>query len=97
MFGPAVFMIGAYYKHLTLKCEKELKMGKRIDRLKKTGIIAAAMAELQKERVKEATTELKDLYKQRDKARKILKNVEREIEDYLMELEIDDEDTESTS
>jgi flagellar biosynthesis chaperone FliJ len=72
-------------------------MGKRIDRIRKTGVIAAALAELQKERVKEATVKLKDLYKQRDKARKILRNMEREIEDYLMELEIDDEDAESTN
>ena len=72
-------------------------MGKRIERIRKTGVIAAALAELQKERVKEATVKLKDLYKQRDKARKILRNMEREIEDYLMELEIDDEDAESTN
>lgn len=63
-----------------------------VERIKKTGVIAAAMAELQKERVKDATSRLKDLYRQRDKAKKILRNVEREIEDYLEELEIDDDD-----
>lgn len=64
-----------------------------VERIAKTGVIAAAMAELQKERVKEATSKLKDLYRQKDKAKKILRNVEREIDDYLEELEIDDDDT----
>ena len=72
-------------------------MVKSIKRIKATSVVAAAMAELQKEKVKEATTKLKSLYGDRDKARKVLKNIEREIEDYLQELEIDDEDTESDS
>lgn len=67
-------------------------MVKTIKRMGKTGVIAAAMAELQQEKVKQATLQLKTLYKRRDDARKILKNIEREIEDYLQELEIDDED-----
>ena len=66
-----------------------------IKRMKATGVIAAAVAELQKEKVKEATTELKRLYKSRDLSRKALRNVEREIEDYLQELEIDDADLSS--
>lgn len=65
----------------------------KVSRINRTGIIAAAMAELQKERVKEATTKLKSLYDQERKAKKVLKNVQREIKDYLEELEIDDADT----
>lgn len=67
-----------------------------IKRLQRTGIIAAALAELQKERVKEATEKLKNLYSKQDKARKVLKNIEREIEDYVQELEIDDADSNGT-
>jgi hypothetical protein len=58
----------------------------------KNGIIAAAMAKLQKERVEEATLALKTLYDRERKAKKVLQNVRREIEDYLQELEIDDGD-----
>ena len=61
--------------------------------MKATGVIAAALAELQKEKVKDATVKLKTLYRERDQARKILRNTEREIEDYLSELEIDEGDT----
>ena len=67
-------------------------MVKKLRKLRKTGIIAAALAEIQEEAVKEATSKLKDLYAQQKKARKVLRNIEREIEDYLMELEIDEED-----
>lgn len=66
-------------------------MGKIKD-LTKTGIIAAALAELQKEKVKEATGKLKELYTKLDKAKKIVRNLEREIEDYMQELEVDEDD-----
>ena len=46
-----------------------------------------AQEELQKEKVVEATKELKVLYKRLDSAQKIVRNIEREIEDYLEELE----------
>lgn len=58
----------------------------------KTGVMAAALAELQQEAVKEATKALKDLYAREKKAKKILRGIEREIEDYLLELELDDDD-----
>ena len=64
-----------------------------VKKLANTGVIAAALAELQKDKVKEATGRLKTLYKQRDSARKVLRNVDREIDDYLQELEINDDDT----
>ena len=57
-----------------------------------TGVIAAALAELQKERVKDATGALKELYARRDAAKKVYRNVCREIDDYLEDLEIDDAD-----
>ncbi len=70
-------------------------MVKKLKKSQATGVVAAALAELQQDKIKEATAKLKSLYKQRDDARKILRNVEREIEDYLEELEIDDGDAES--
>ena len=69
----------------------------KVEKMKKTGIIAAALAELQKEQIKEATGKLKGLYAQERKAKKVLRNVQREIEDYLQELEIDDDDASSDS
>lgn len=60
--------------------------------LEKKSIVAAAKAEIQKERVRQATGKLKSLYAQRDQAKKILRNVEREIADYLQELETEDDD-----
>lgn len=71
-------------------------MVSKLKQMGRTGVIAAALAELQQEKVKEATRELKTLYKRRDDARKILRNIEREIEDYLHELEIDDADAEDS-
>lgn len=68
-----------------------------IKKMKRVGVIAAALAELQKERVKDATAKLKSLYDQERKAKKVLKNVQREIADYLEELEIDEEDSEDES
>jgi ABC-type enterochelin transport system substrate-binding protein len=70
-------------------------MIKEIKKMGKTGVIAAALAELQKDRVKEATTKLKDLYDKERKAKKVLKNIQREITDYIEELEIDDDDSTS--
>lgn len=67
-------------------------MVKTIKKLTKTGVIAAALAELQQEKVKEATVKLKSLYDQERKAKKVLKNIQREIADYIEELEIDEED-----
>jgi len=46
-----------------------------------------AQEELQAENVKEATKELKGLYKQLASAEKIVRNIEREIDDYLEELD----------
>lgn len=71
-------------------------MVSKLKQMGRTGVMAAALAELQQEKVKEATRELKTLYKRRDDARKILRNIEREIEDYLHELEIDDADAEDS-
>ena len=68
-----------------------------LKKLGTTGVIAAALAELQKERVKEATGKLKDLYARRDAAKKIYRNVCREIDDYLEDLEIDDADVDDGS
>jgi t-SNARE complex subunit (syntaxin) len=67
-----------------------------VKKLGTTGVIAAALAELQKERVKEATGKLKELYDRRDKSKKIYRNVCREIDDYLEDLEIDDDDAGSS-
>ena len=70
-------------------------MIKELKRIGKTGIIAAAMAEIQREGVKEATAKLKDLYDKERKAKKVLRNIQREITDYLEELEIDDADNDA--
>lgn len=67
-------------------------MVKTLKKMGKTGIIAAAMAQVQQEAVKEATVKLKSLYSQLAKAKKVVRNIEREIEDYLLELELDDDD-----
>ncbi len=72
-------------------------MVKKLKKLQRTGIVAAALAELQKEKVAEATTQLKKLYAQLDKAKKVVRNLEREIEDYIQELEIDDADDSKSS
>ena len=46
-----------------------------------------AQEELKSEKVREATIELKSLYRRLESAQKIVRNIEREIEDYLEELE----------
>ena len=71
-------------------------MVKTLKKLSKAGVIATALAQLQEEKVKEATAKLKDLYSRRDKAKKVLRNIERDIEDYLHELEIDEQDFEKS-
>lgn len=67
-------------------------MVKKLKQMGRTGVIAAALAELQHDAVKEATAELKKLYTREKAAKKVLRNVQREIQDYLQELEIDDAD-----
>lgn len=64
----------------------------KVKRMGTTGVIAAAMAELQKERVKDATGKLKTLIDNKRKAYKIYRNACREYDDFLEELEIDDKD-----
>ena len=60
-----------------------------LKKMGKAGVIAGALAELQKQAVKEATSKLTELYEREKKATKVLKNIQREIEDYLLELETD--------
>lgn len=53
----------------------------------KQSISELAKSELENEKVKEATGELKVLYKKLDCAEKIVRNIEREIADYLEEID----------
>jgi len=53
----------------------------------KTSISELAKAELETEKVKEATGELKKLYRELDAAEKIVRNVKRKIDDYLEEVD----------
>ena len=69
-----------------------MSLGDKLKQMGTTGVIAAAMAELQKERIKDATGKLKELYARRDSAKKVYRNICREIDDYLEDLEIDDTD-----
>lgn len=66
-----------------------------VTKLQKNTIISKVVEELSKEKIVEATLRLKNLYKQRDKAKKVLRNIEREIEDYIEEIEQDDSDLNS--
>lgn len=59
-------------------------------RVNKTGILAAAIAEVQKEQVKEATNKLVELHRNLTKAQKVVRNIQREIDDYMLELQLDD-------
>ena len=59
---------------------------------RKQTIVQAAMAKVKAAKVEKATKRLTELYEQRDKAAKILRNIERDIEDYLQEMDIDDAD-----
>lgn len=51
------------------------------------GIKELAEAELRKEAINEATSGLKALYKKLKSAEKLVRNIEREIEDYCEEFE----------
>ena len=51
-----------------------------------------AQEELRKERADKAKIKLKDLYRKQAAAKKVLANIDREIEDYLQELDIEEED-----
>jgi intergrase/recombinase len=64
----------------------------KIKQMGATGVIAAAMAELQKERVKDATGKLKCLIDNKQKARKVYRNACRAYDDFVEELGIDDDD-----
>lgn len=77
-------------RYITFEQLREMSMSK-IKNLRQN-IVVAAKAKLQEDKVKEATGKLKALYAQRDKASKVVRNLNREIEDYLQELEIDDDD-----
>lgn len=46
-----------------------------------------ALAELREERAKEAKDKLKGLYRRQADAKKMLGNIEREIQDYLQQLD----------
>jgi hypothetical protein len=60
----------------------------------KMNIKEKALAELREERVKEAKDKLKSLYRKQADAKKVLANIEREIEDYLMQLDETEKDLE---
>lgn len=62
------------------------------DKVTNKSILAEVDRELRKEAVKEATAKLKVLRKQEANAKKVLKNVQREIRDFMDELEIDESD-----
>lgn len=53
-----------------------------------------ALLELREERAKEAKDKLKGLYRRQADAKKMLGNIEREIEDYLMQLDETEKDLE---
>jgi hypothetical protein len=50
-----------------------------------------ALEELAKEQAQVAKEKLKDLYKKQTSAKKVLANIEREIEEYMLELDQDQE------
>jgi len=54
---------------------------------KKDELKKAAMAELKEELSKEVVADLKELYAKREDAALILKNIDKEIEDYLETIE----------
>lgn len=66
-----------------------------VTKLQKSVILSKVVEELSKEKVIEATGKLKALYRNRDKAKKVLRNLEREIEDYVEEIEQDESDLNS--
>ena len=47
----------------------------------------AALAKVKEAKVEEATKKLVSLYSQLDDAKKIVRNIEREIDDYILTLE----------
>ena len=61
-------------------------MGK--DELSAKRIKDQAEKEVRREREEEAIEKLKDLYRQKAKAEQAVKNIEREIEDTLHEIEL---------
>lgn len=58
-----------------------------VELVEKKTISELAKAELRKERVKEATGGLKTLYKKLEAAEKLVRNIQREIDDYLEEID----------
>lgn len=48
-----------------------------------------ALAELRNERIKEAKDALKSLLRRKADAKKVLANIQREIDDYMLQLEQD--------
>lgn len=67
----------------------------KVKAIKSMSILEMAKAELKTERATKAKEKLKHLFSQQNSAKKVLKNIEREIEDYLNELEVEDEDLNS--
>jgi flagellar biosynthesis chaperone FliJ len=60
--------------------------------VKKMSIKEKALMEIREERAREAKEQLKKLYRKQADAKKILANVEREIEDYLEQLDQSEND-----
>lgn len=55
--------------------------------LDRDAIKARAQQEIKEEIEKKATAKLKELYRQLEDANKVVRNIQREIDDYLIQLE----------
>ena len=58
-----------------------------VKEVKELSVKEIALQELKKEQVKEATDELKELYRKLAAAEKVVRNIQREIDDYCEEIE----------
>jgi hypothetical protein len=61
--------------------------GLKMQDVKKMNIKEKALEELRQERTVEAKNKLKQLYRKQADAKRVLANIDREIEDYLAELD----------
>jgi len=67
-------------------------MSKKLQVAQTKSLKEAALEELREERVKEATQQLKRKLKDLQAAKKIVANLQREVDDFLDELDMDESD-----
>jgi hypothetical protein len=68
------------------------KKGKAMNIAKNKTVKELALEEIKKEKAEIAKEKLKELYKKEQSAKKVLANIEREISEYIAELDMDEED-----